>query len=284
LLVGFGSVLASVLAIWLAWRGRLAAWLSWGLLLGLLLAAGLSLACYAPQGHVALAAQDLFAMEDPREATALTESLLTEPFQDAYDGRLWVWGVAAKGDVGTENEGLWAIGAGDPEAATARFQTGDVRLDLFPAPGQAFDLARLPVPLLETPMNLGDTVALVAVRLATESVRRGETLPLSLYWRALAPMGVSYTVSVQLIDEGGTKAGQVDRLPCNGGCPTTGWRPGDVVGERYQLAIDPNVPPGRYRLVVSMYDLVAGQRLPQLDASGNAVADLLQLGVIDIQP
>jgi hypothetical protein len=192
--------------------------------------------------------------------------------------------VPTRGEVGAQHEGLWVVGAGDPDDAVARFQTGKLRLDLFPASGQAFDLARLPVPPLQTPMNLGDTVVLVAARLDDKAVSSGATLPVTLYWRALAPMDVSYTVSVQLIDEGGVKAGQVDRLPCNGGCPTTTWRPDDVVGERYELAIDPNAPPGRYALTVGMYDLATGQRLPHLDAQGTTVTDPLLLGAIDVGP
>jgi hypothetical protein len=293
LLAGLGLVLASALALGLAWRNqrptkstvaRMAAWLGVPLLLLLLLGTGLSLARYGPGGHVALAAVDLVAMEDPREVAALTDPLLTEPFQDAYDGSLWVWGVPSSEDVWVENEGLWAAGAGDPAAAAAHFQTGPLRLDLFPASGQEFDLARLPVPPLEMPLNLGDALALVAFRLDETAVRRGGMLPVTLYWRALAPMPVSYTVSVQVIDEDGIKAGQVDRLPCNGGCPTTTWRPGDVTGEYYELAIDPGAPPGRYRLAVGMYDLATGQRLPHLDARGNVVGDLLPLGTIAVQP
>jgi hypothetical protein len=159
-----------------------------------------------------------------------------------------------------------------------------VRLDLFPADGEAFDLLRLPVMPLETSTSLGDAVELVAYRLGDEVVRRGEALPLSLYWRALAPMDASYTVTVQVIDEGGVKAGQVDRLPCDGGCPTTGWRPGDVVGERYELAIGPGVPRGSYRILAGMYDLVTGERLPHVDDQGDVVDDLLALGTIEVEP
>jgi len=283
LLIGLGLVAVSALALWLAWRRRLSVWMGAALLLLLLFGAGLSLARYAPRGHVALAAQDLAAMEDPREVAALTDALLTEPFQDAYDGRLWVWGVQSREKVWAENEGLWASGSGDPGAAAARFQTGEARLDLFPVSGGAFDLARLPVPPLEAPLNLGDAVALVAFRLDDTAVLRGETLPVTLYWRTLAPTNISYTVFVQVVDEGGVKAGQVDRLPCSGGCPTTAWRPGDVVGERYELAIDPGVQPGRYQLAVGMYDLVAGERLPHLDAQGNAIGDSLLLSTIDVE-
>jgi hypothetical protein len=106
----------------------------------------------------------------------------------------------------------------------------------------------------------------------------------TLYWRALAEMDVSYTVFVQAVDEEGGKAGQVDRLPCHGGCPTTTWRPGDLIGERYDLAILPDAPPGRYWLIAGMYDLATGEHLPWLDAQGNVAGSYLLLGTIEVQP
>ena len=108
----------------------------------------------------------------------------------------------------------------DPDPAAARFQVGSVRLDLYPPPGVPFDSARLPVSPEEGAANLGNAVGLVAVDLDVTAVRPGETSPVTLYWRALSAIDVSYTVFVQAIDEEGGKAGQADRLPCNGGCPT----------------------------------------------------------------
>ncbi|MEJ2209943.1 MAG: hypothetical protein P8129_13005 [Anaerolineae bacterium] len=111
----------------------------------------------------------------------------------------------------------------------------------------------------------------------------GGSLAVSLWWRALAPVDVSYTVFVQVIDEAGAKAGQVDRLPCGGGCPTTAWRPGDLVGARYQVAIDPAALPGRYRVIAGLYDLATGARLPVVGAAGNPAADHLLLGSVNVR-
>jgi len=255
-------------------------------LLGLLVAvaAGL-LFLYAPEGDAAAAARDLATMERPQEAAALTESLVTEAFQDAYDGHLWVWGVPDKREVGADAVATWVIGAGDPEPATARFQVGTVRLDLYESrPDERFQIDRLPAPALVSPARLDQVADLVAVDLEGGQVQRGETLPLALYWQALAPVGTSYTVFVQAIDEGGGKAGQVDRLPCDGGCPTTTWRPGDLVGERYDLPIGADAPPGRYELIAGMYDLATGERLPWLDANGSPLGDSLPVGAVDVQP
>ena len=106
---------------------------------------------------------------------------------------------------------------------------------------------------------------------------------MALYWRALAPMDTSYTVFVQAIDEAGSKIGQVDRTPCNGGCPTTTWRAGDLVGERYDLAIGIDTPPGQYRIISGMYDLATMENLPWLNAQGEDVGSYLVLGKVDVQ-
>jgi hypothetical protein len=292
LLIGLGLVGGSGLALWAAWRGKLSAWMRGGLLVLLGVGTLFSLIRYAPTGDVAEVAHALALMERPGEAAALTDPLQTESFQDAYDGHLWVWGVPSREEVGSEPDAVWVIGAGDPDPAAARLQIGDVRLDLYPStpsgqglsPDRPFDAARLPVPPLQTMENLGGTVQLAAVQLGEAEVRRGEVLPLTLIWRALAPMNPSYTLFVQAVDGTGSKAGQIDSLPCAGGCPTTTWRPGDLVGQRYHLLISADAPPGRYQIIAGMYDLATGERLPQLDTQGNAVGDHLLLGSLDVQP
>lgn len=284
LLIGSGLVLVSGLALWAAWQGRFRVWARAGLLVLLGLGASLSLMRYAPGGDVAVTAQNLIAMEQSGELAVVTDPLLTEPFQDAYDGSLWVWGVPQKEQVGVESNSVWVIGPGDPAPAAARFQTGGTRLDAYLPSGQRFDLTRLPVALLPEEANLGNSVALVAINADTATIRQGQALPLTLYWRALAPMDVSYTVLVQAIDQAGVKAGQIDLLPCSGDCPTTTWQPGDVVGQSYKIPILADAPPGRYQLITGMYDLATGERLPLLDAQGHALADQILLGWIDVQP
>jgi hypothetical protein len=166
----------------------------------------------------------------------------------------------------------------------ARFQVGDVRLEYSAPPGKEFDPVRLPVLVAEEAPNLGNVVELVGVRLDGTTVPPGETLSVTLYWRALAPIDASYTVFVQAVDERGAKAGQVDRLPCNGGCPTTAWHPGDLVGEWYDLSIGIDTPPGRYQLIAGMYDLATGQRLSVLDAQGQVTNDHVLLGTAEVLP
>jgi hypothetical protein len=243
----------------------------------------LLLLLYAPTGDVAEVAQVLEAMEQADEAAALTNPLLTEAFQDAYDGGLWVWGVPARRQVDAGRAATWGIGAGAPDPVAARFQVGSVGLDLALPPGQRFGITRLPAPVLADQPRLEDEIALVAAQLERDTIRPGETLPLSLYWRALAEMDTSYTYFVQALGNG-EKAGQVDRLPCGGGCPTTTWRPGDLVGERSDLFFEADAPPGQYQIVTGMYDLETGENLIWYDRQGNASGEILTIGIVEVQP
>ena len=249
----------------------------------LVLGAVVSLLCYAPGADVAQVAHALASMEKRGEAVALTEPLATEAFQDTYDGRLWIWGVPSWTGVASEHDAVWSAGKGELDPATARFFLGDMRLDYFPQSDLPFEASRLPVDLLDGKARLGDAVELLAAQIGSARIAPGEMLPVVLYWRALAPMNTSYTVFVQLIGEGDSKAGQTDRLPCDGGCPTTTWRAGDLVGERYDLSIDPDAPPGRYQIISGMYDLATGENLPWQDAQGNLAGDYFILGTVDVQ-
>jgi hypothetical protein len=278
LVLSLGLVLLTGLALWATWRRRLGKVLAAGSLVVLAAGAVILLYFYAPAGDVASGAVLLARMERPGEAAVLTDELLTEAWQDAYDGRLWVWGTQETSPV-LETGPVWTIGERAAQQAPARFHVGSVQLDYFAPDNAPFDASRLPASPLPEMMQLGNVVQLVAVQDSKTAVRQGETLPLALFWRALAPMDASYTAFVQVIDANDAKAGQVDRLPCDGGCPTTTWRPGDLVGEWYDIPIRADAPPGQYQIIAGMYDLQTGKTLPTQDGQ-----PYLTLGTIQVKP
>ena len=283
LLIGSCLVVLSVLSLWAAWRKRFALWMGLGLLVLLGLGTVLSLVRYAPSGDVARAAHILTALERTNGTAVLTDPVLTEAFQNAYDGRMGLWGVGAKEDLIGDSAAIWVVGDGEPEPTVARFQVGDVRLDHYLAAGRRFEVARLPVPRWDREARLDGVAKLVAIQVGETELRRGESLPVVLYWRALGQADTSYTSYVQLIDETGAKAGQVDRLPCDGGCLTTTWRLDDLIGEWYDLPVDPDAPPGSYRLIVGMYDFETDENLTWLDAQGNVIGPNLVIGLVEIE-
>ncbi len=120
-------------------------------------------------------------------------------------------------------------------------------------------------------MTLGDSVELVGYDLSSDSVVPGETLPLTLTWRAQTEMRTDYTVFVHLLAPDGSMTGQQDRQPMGGRYPTTLWAAGEVVTDVYEIPIDPAAPPGKHRIEVGMYVAETGTRLPVPGQDENAV-------------
>lgn len=133
--------------------------------------------------------------------------------------------------------------------------------------------ARPDVAILER-QQLGDCTVARAIRLAGEPLGRAEVaggtitlrhaafeaaqvganFHLVLYWRADAKMVESYTVFTHLLDEGGQLVAQQDNLPVNGLAPTNTWQLGITIRDPYQLTIPASAAPGRYRLLVGLYN------------------------------
>ena len=114
-------------------------------------------------------------------------------------------------------------------------------------------------------VNLGGQVMLVAAEMERIEVRAGETLPLTLHWRALAQMGTPYTVFVHLVRADGGIVVQQDTEPRNGTYPTTMWQVDEQVRDSYAFLIPADTPPGSYWVKVGMYLPDAGPRLSILD-------------------
>ena len=82
----------------------------------------------------------------------------------------------------------------------------------------------------------------------------------SLAWRVTGDTERSHNVTVQLLDEGGWIVAQHDGPPASGAAPTSSWVAGEVVLDQHQLSL-PNLVPGRYTLIVALYDSGSGERL-----------------------
>jgi hypothetical protein len=112
----------------------------------------------------------------------------------------------------------------------------------------------------------GGTIELAGYDLAQE----GDTVKLTLYWRALAAPEHHYKFFVHVADPGtGVPATQVDAMPRGSTSPTGMWAPGEVVSDEIVLSLV-DVPPGQYDLAIGWYDPDdPSQRLPAQDAAGN---------------
>jgi hypothetical protein len=177
--------------------------------------------------------------------------------------------------------GLYADLAGQAAHLPLMSDTGELKATTVtiapikvggPPPGV---LAEHPSPQHPGADNLGGLVTLLGYDLG----RDAQALEVTLYWRCDARLPVDYTtfVHVRRAAQAGEILAQMDRPPAEGRYPTSLWDPGEVIRDVVRVPLPPGMPPGEYEIVAGLYDFTTGQRLPVLDAHGDAVSDHIRL-------
>lgn len=106
-------------------------------------------------------------------------------------------------------------------------------------------------------------------------------LEVLLGWEALRDIGQSYTVFVHLLDEKGNLVTQHDSPPRGGAYPTNFWLAGERVVDEHIVPLPESLSPGRYRLMVGLYDPDSLTRLAVFGGQGDRLLhDLIPLGEI----
>ncbi len=115
-----------------------------------------------------------------------------------------------------------------------------------------------------TPISafLNDEIELVGYNLIDQTVAPEGTFGLNLYWRSLKPAESNYTVFVHVVGPDQVMRGQWDSMPVQGKAPTSGWLPGEVVEDHYDVPMSKDAPPWKYDIFIGMYDSATGERLP----------------------
>lgn len=137
--------------------------------------------------------------------------------------------------------------------------------------GRPFDTSDPLEIAVEDGTRFGASLYLRGYTLASDEVRRGETLSLTLFWTADRPANHPWSVFAHLVGADGQPVGQDDQTPYDGLLPPTRWDAGIVVDDDYEITVAADATPGRYHLVVGMYDWRTGERLPLFSAAGEAL-------------
>jgi hypothetical protein len=116
-------------------------------------------------------------------------------------------------------------------------------------------------------VSLGDVIHLRGYDLTTSQA--GEVV-LTLYWQADASPMVDYHVFVHVGALDAQPVAQADGVPSGWQRPTTSWRADEVIVDTYTLSIA-DIEPGRYNLLVGMYDPAAGGLRPVTVVDGEVV-------------
>ncbi len=89
----------------------------------------------------------------------------------------------------------------------------------------------------------------------------GEVAELVLFWQALAPQG-GQQVHLRIVDSAGRTRLDQATPPTGGLYPTENWQPQEVVRDSLHLPLPPDLPPGRYRLLLGWEGTTAQAEAP----------------------
>jgi hypothetical protein len=133
-------------------------------------------------------------------------------------------------------------------------------------PGPNLILPDIPPDAIPTNIGLGDKLRLAGYKIQPSTFQLSN-LPssdppvLTLYWHALAPLPVNYTISVRARAAADELLAQQDSWPVNGLLPTTLWRQGDYVADEHILEILPAEYPSLDHFEVVVYQTETGETL-----------------------
>ena len=242
--------------------------------------------------------QTIASQSQPGDAIVLSAPNQSEVFSFYYHGPLAVVPLPAQrpidaADTRRRLEALkaqhprawvveWAMQEADPPGVIATwlaqngFQAshawyGTLQLELV-----SFGEAEAPAQAVELPLDNG--VVLASYRASTGGLRPGDTLAVTLVWRAeQAPGPVPWKVFTHVLDEQQHVVAQRDSEPVDRLQPTTHWQPGQVVEDHYGITLPADMQPGTYVLEIGMYQ---GDHRATFLGHG----DHLVLGTVQVEP
>lgn len=131
-----------------------------------------------------------------------------------------------------------------------------------------------------------NNVAFLGYDLPENSASPGDTLYLTLYYRADAPLTADFNFFVHVLSDEGTTGqpaalvAQADGVPCQDLYPPDFWQPGTVLAHKVAIPVPTDLPAGSYTLQTGLYNWQTGERFPLIGSE----ADALTLADITIQP
>jgi len=119
-----------------------------------------------------------------------------------------------------------------------------------------------------TPQEVfGEHILLHQVALLHEQAAPGGIVQVRLEWETKAAVEQRYKVALQLLDARSQIVAQRDAEPVGESLPTSDWPVGERIEDPHGLFVPLGTPPGRYDLVIALYERDTGRRLPLEDGS-----------------
>jgi Dolichyl-phosphate-mannose-protein mannosyltransferase len=133
-------------------------------------------------------------------------------------------------------------------------------------------------------VEFSDVATLVSGAELPPELHAGDLLPLALTWRAKQIVTQRYKVFVHIADDRGKPLAQTDVEPMAGLSPTNTWRAGEKINDQIGVWLSPDMPKGRYQVLVGMYDPLSGARVDAVSSSGERFPnDAVPLGTFVVE-
>lgn len=108
---------------------------------------------------------------------------------------------------------------------------------------------------------------LTGYRFVNPGPHAGDSLRLTLFWEARAPLAEAYTVFVHFVASDGFYIAGADGVPRNGDRPTFTWAAGETIIDPRLIPLPHDLPPGEYFVEVGWYAPDSGERLRTSDGA-----------------
>jgi hypothetical protein len=92
------------------------------------------------------------------------------------------------------------------------------------------------------------------------ALQPGATIVLNADWFVTQPVDFDYNIFIHVVDDAGETVAQLDTQPQAGARPMTSWLPGEIISDRYELAIPPDASTD-LTLRLGLYNWQTGERL-----------------------
>ena len=155
-------------------------------------------------------------------------------------------------------ERLSIIGEGGLPLGT-EYPLGTVRISKPDEPPTLDELAIQH--LLPRDLELANELALLGYNRSAEKLRPGDTLTLTLFWRALRQMGHDWHLLLRIRDSQGRIGIERESALANVAYPTSQWEQGEITRAQHDIAIGSDWPSGGAQLTINLIDPATSQPL-----------------------
>ena len=107
-------------------------------------------------------------------------------------------------------------------------------------------------PGIEVGQNLANRVLFLGYDISTSQVKAGQSFDITYYWKCLTSFYENYIIGVQFYNSKDEIPFTNWHYPVNGTYPTTKWKPGEVIKEKYTVSVPANTLPDIYSIKISV--------------------------------